>query len=92
MNQTEHNEEINLMEYLEVPWRRKWMIIVPTILISIAVGILSFLQTPVWEVDAIANFSFRLRMAIFQRSSSLTQNRSPAKSMSKSTAALSPRN
>jgi capsular polysaccharide biosynthesis protein len=53
MNQTEHNEEINLMEYLEVLWRRKWMIIIPTILISIAVGIWSFLQTPVWEVDAL---------------------------------------
>lgn len=53
MNQTEHNEEINFMEYLEVLWRRKWMIIVPTILISIAVGIWSFLQTPVWEVDAL---------------------------------------
>jgi len=53
MNQTEHNEEINLMEYLEVLWRRKWMIIIPTILISIAVGIWSFLQTPVWEIDAL---------------------------------------
>jgi len=53
MNQTEHNEEINLMEYLEVLWKRKWLIIIPTILISIAVGIWSFLQTPVWEVDAL---------------------------------------
>jgi len=53
MNQTEHNEEINLMEYLEVLWRRKWMIIVPTLIIAVTAGIVSFFKTPVWEVDAI---------------------------------------
>lgn len=53
MNQTEHNEEINLMEYLEVLWRRKWMIIVPTLIMAVTAGIVSFFLTPVWEVDAI---------------------------------------
>jgi capsular polysaccharide biosynthesis protein len=53
MESDEQIKEIDLMEYAEILWKRKWLIIIPTILISIAVGIWSFLQTPVWEVDAI---------------------------------------
>jgi uncharacterized protein involved in exopolysaccharide biosynthesis len=53
MNQLERDEEINLMQYLEVIWRRKWLIIVPTIVVSILAGIISFLLKPVWQVDAI---------------------------------------
>jgi capsular polysaccharide biosynthesis protein len=53
MDQMEHYEEINLMDYLEVIWKRKWLIIIPTFLIMVAIGIWSFMQTPVWEVDAI---------------------------------------
>ena len=53
MDQMERSEEINLMEYLEVLWKRKWLIILPTFLLMIIVGALSFLQKPVWEVDAI---------------------------------------
>jgi capsular polysaccharide biosynthesis protein len=53
MERDEQFKEINLMEYIEILWKKKWLIIIPTILISIAVGIWSFLQTPVWEVDAI---------------------------------------
>jgi len=53
MKPDEQFKEINLMEYAEILWQRKWLIIIPTLLISIAVGIWSFLQTPVWEVDAI---------------------------------------
>jgi len=53
MNQTEHNKEINLMDYVEILWKKKWLIIIPTFLIMVAIGIWSFMQTPVWEVDAI---------------------------------------
>jgi capsular polysaccharide biosynthesis protein len=53
MEPVERFEEINLMDYVEILWKRKWLIIVPTLFISIAVGIWSFLRTPVWEVDAI---------------------------------------
>jgi len=53
MNQIERYEEINLMEYLEVLWKRKWLIIVPTIVVSILIAIISFLMKPVWQVDAI---------------------------------------
>jgi capsular polysaccharide biosynthesis protein len=53
MNEMEHYEEINLMDYVEILWKRKWLIIIPTFLITVAIGIWSFMQTPVWEVDAI---------------------------------------
>jgi len=53
MNEMEHYEEINLMNYVEILWKRKWLIIVPTFLITVAIGIWSFMKTPVWEVDAI---------------------------------------
>jgi capsular polysaccharide biosynthesis protein len=53
MDQIEKYEEVNLTEYLEILWKRKWLIIIPTAIIIIATGIVSFLVTPVWEVDAI---------------------------------------
>jgi len=53
MEPVERFEEINLMDYVEILWKRKWLIIIPTLFISIAVGIWSFLKTPVWEVDAV---------------------------------------
>jgi len=53
MEPVERFEEINLMDYIEILWKRKWLIIIPTLFISIAVGIWSFLRTPVWEVDAV---------------------------------------
>lgn len=45
-------EEINLMDYLNVLWKRKWLIIIPALLCAIAAGVYSFLLPPVWEVDA----------------------------------------
>jgi capsular polysaccharide biosynthesis protein len=53
MEPDEKLKEIKLMDYAKILWKRKWLIIIPTILISIAVGIWSFRQTPVWEADAI---------------------------------------
>jgi capsular polysaccharide biosynthesis protein len=41
------------MNYVEILWKRKWLIIIPTFLITVAIGIWSFIKTPVWEVDAI---------------------------------------
>jgi chromosome segregation ATPase len=41
------------MDYVEILWKRKWLIIIPTFLITVAIGIWSFMKTPVWEVDAI---------------------------------------
>jgi len=41
------------MDYLNVFWKRKWLIILPTLFCVIAAGVISFLLPPKWEVDAI---------------------------------------
>lgn len=46
-------KEIELIDLLNVIWKRKWLIIIPTFFFIIASGIISFLLTPTWEVDAI---------------------------------------
>ncbi len=49
----EHEDEIDLMDYLNVLWKKKWMIILLTFIIVVAVGIYSFFLPRVWEIDAI---------------------------------------
>ncbi|GAH40622.1 unnamed protein product, partial [marine sediment metagenome] len=49
----EHEDEFVLMDYLNVIWKRKWLIVIPTFFLVIAVGIISFLLPPKWEIDAI---------------------------------------
>ncbi len=49
----EYENERELIDYLNVIWKRKWLIIIPTFFLVVAVGIYSFLQPPVWEIDAI---------------------------------------
>ncbi len=46
-------KEIELIDYLNVIWKRKWLIIIPTFLLVVAVGIYSFLLPKKWEIDAI---------------------------------------
>jgi len=48
-----HEDEIALMDYLSIIWKRKWLIVIPTIFLVIAVGIISFLLPPKWEIDAL---------------------------------------
>ena len=50
---SDYQDEINLMDYVMVLWKRKWMIIIPTVLLAVAAGVFSFMMTPVWEVDAV---------------------------------------
>ena len=52
MNDMEY-DEIELMDYLLVIWKRKWLIILPTLFCVIAAGVISFLLPQKWEVDAI---------------------------------------
>jgi capsular polysaccharide biosynthesis protein len=40
-------------DYLRVAWKRKWLIIIPTLFCMIAVGVLSFFLPVKWEVDCI---------------------------------------
>ena len=49
----ESYDEIDLMDYIAVLWRRKWLIIIPTFLLVVVAGILSFLLPEKWEVSAI---------------------------------------
>jgi len=49
----EYEDEVNLMDYLNVIWKRKWLIIIPTFFLVVVVGIYSFLQPKAWEIDAL---------------------------------------
>ena len=49
----ERYDEIELMDYLLVIWKRKWLIILPTFFCVIVAGIISFTLPTKWEVDAI---------------------------------------
>ncbi len=50
---SEYADEINLMDYFAILWKRKWLIIVPPIVLAVLAGVISYFSTPVWEVDAI---------------------------------------
>ncbi len=49
----EYEDEFVLMDYLNILWKRKWLIVIPTLFLVIAVGIISFLLPKKWEIDAI---------------------------------------
>jgi uncharacterized protein involved in exopolysaccharide biosynthesis len=49
----QEQEEVDLIEYLNVLWERRWLIIVPTVLLALIAGVVSFLLPPVWQVDAV---------------------------------------
>ena len=49
----EYENEFVLINYLNVIWKRKWLIVIPTLFLIIAVGIISFLLPKQWEIDAI---------------------------------------
>lgn len=45
--------EIELIDYLNILWKRKWLIIIPTFILVVAVGIYSFFLPKIYEIDAI---------------------------------------
>jgi len=49
----EYEDEFALMDYLNLLWKGKWLIVIPTLFLIIAVGIISFLLPKKWEIDAI---------------------------------------
>ncbi|MGB9006208.1 MAG: Wzz/FepE/Etk N-terminal domain-containing protein [Candidatus Aminicenantales bacterium] len=51
MNKQE--DEVDLMDYLAVVWKRKWLIIISTVGCAILAGVVSFLLPPQWEVDTL---------------------------------------
>jgi len=46
-------KEIELIDYLNVIWKRKWIIIIGTISCMIVAGTVSFILKPVYEIDTI---------------------------------------
>ena len=46
-------ESIDLMEYVNIAWKRRWQIIIPTAVLAILAAVASFLLPKVWEVDAL---------------------------------------
>lgn len=49
----ESDQEKELMDYLEVLWRKKWLIIIPTILCAVIIGIWSYSLPYIWEINLI---------------------------------------
>ena len=49
----EQRDQIELMDYLSVLWRRKWLIILPTLLLTAAAVVVSLLLPQKWEVDGL---------------------------------------
>ena len=45
--------KIEAMDFVWVVWRRRWQIVVPTLVCVLIVGILSFLLPKKWEIDTI---------------------------------------
>ena len=46
-------DEIELIDYLKIIWKRKWIIIIGTLLCMVIAGVFSFLKDPVYEIDAL---------------------------------------
>jgi capsular polysaccharide biosynthesis protein len=46
-------DEIELIDYIDVIRKRKWMIIIGTLALMFVVGVVSFLVKPVYEIDTI---------------------------------------
>jgi LPS O-antigen subunit length determinant protein (WzzB/FepE family) len=66
MNRNEN--EVELMDYLTVIWKRKWLIIGGTIILVSAAIIATFIIPPIWEVDAImvpSNFFVQTEQGTF---------------------------
>ncbi len=45
--------DFELIDYLAVLWKRRWLIIIPTLVLAVAAGVVSFLMPRLWDVDAI---------------------------------------
>ena len=48
-----HKNEVELIDLLNILWKRKWLIIIATVICMALAAVISFILPPVWEVDAI---------------------------------------
>jgi hypothetical protein len=53
MDRMDQIKEVNLMDYLAVLWKRKWLIIVPAAILAAGVWIIGLLTPLVWEIDCV---------------------------------------
>lgn len=49
----EYEKEVEIIDYLNIIWQKKWLIIIPTFLIVVCVALYSFTLPKVWEVQSI---------------------------------------
>ena len=49
----ENRNEIELIDFLNIIWKRKWFIITSTLFLVIAAGVISFLLPQKWEINAL---------------------------------------
>jgi capsular polysaccharide biosynthesis protein len=62
-------KEVELIDYLNIIWKRKWLILIPTILLAVVAGIISFLLPQKWEIDILiqpSKFLFQTREGRFE--------------------------
>ncbi len=65
----EYENKIELMKYLNIFWKRKWFILIATILFIAAAAVISFLSPPKWNIDTIivpSRIRYRTEEGIFQ--------------------------
>ena len=46
-------EYFNWMEYIIVAWKRRWQIIIPTVILAVLAAVVSFLLPKIWQVDIV---------------------------------------
>lgn len=49
----EQENEVELIDFLNILWKRKWQIIIPVFLSVVIAGVISFLLAPKWKIDSI---------------------------------------
>lgn len=61
--------EVELMDYLNVFWKKKWLIVLPTLFCVITAGLISIIIPPEWETDIIiqpSKFLFKTEEGRFE--------------------------
>ena len=53
MRETMEENEIELFDYLNILWKRKWIIVIPTVLLVFLAGVFSYLKPVRMEVQAL---------------------------------------
>lgn len=52
-NEKESDYTIDLLNYFNFFWKKKWYIFIPTFLVTLILGIIYFVRTPVYEIDTL---------------------------------------